>query len=37
MSRKRWIVLTAVGKLSHLLCKVSPALYDWIMTRNLKS
>jgi NAD(P)-dependent dehydrogenase (short-subunit alcohol dehydrogenase family) len=37
MSRKRWIVLTAVGKISHLLCKVSPALYDWIMTRNLKS
>ncbi len=36
MSRKRWIVLTAVGKLSHLLCKVSPALYDWIMARNLK-
>jgi len=37
MRRKRWIVLTAVGKFSHLLCKVSPALYDWIMTRNLKS
>ncbi|MCX5855264.1 MAG: SDR family oxidoreductase, partial [Deltaproteobacteria bacterium] len=37
MSRKRWIVLTAVGKLVHLLCKVSPALYDWIMARNLKS
>ena len=37
INRKRWIVLTAVGKLSHLLCKVSPALYDWLMTRNLKS
>jgi short-subunit dehydrogenase len=36
MSRKRSIVLTAVGKISHLLFKVSPALYDGIMTRNLK-
>jgi len=36
INRKRWIVLTAVGKLSRLLCKISPALYDWIMIRNLK-
>ena len=37
ISRKRLIVLSAVGKLSHLLCKMSPALYDWIMARNLKA
>jgi NAD(P)-dependent dehydrogenase (short-subunit alcohol dehydrogenase family) len=36
MGRKRSIVLTAVGKISHLLFKVSPALYDWIMARSLK-
>jgi NAD(P)-dependent dehydrogenase (short-subunit alcohol dehydrogenase family) len=36
MNRKRWIVLTAVGKLSRLLCSVSPSLYDWMMIRNLK-
>ena len=34
MSRKRVIVLTAVGKLSDLLCTMSPALYDRIVTRN---
>ncbi len=36
-NRKRLIVLSAVGKLSHLLCKMSPALYDCIMARNLKA
>jgi NAD(P)-dependent dehydrogenase (short-subunit alcohol dehydrogenase family) len=36
VSRKRWVVLTAVGKISHLLFMLSPAFYDWIMARKLK-
>ncbi len=35
MNRKRWVVLTAVGKISRLLFTLSPALYDWMMIRNL--
>jgi len=35
LSRKRWIVLTAVGRISRLLFTLSPALYDRMMIRNL--
>lgn len=34
--RKRWVVLTAVGKMSRLLFTLSPALYDVMMIRSLK-
>jgi len=37
MNRKRWVVLTAVGKISRLLLTLSPAFYDWMMIRNLKN
>lgn len=35
--RKRLLVLSLVGRLSYLLCRVSPSLYDWLMARNLKA
>ncbi|MBN2439467.1 MAG: SDR family oxidoreductase [Deltaproteobacteria bacterium] len=35
LERKRLLVLTAVGKITHLLFTLSPALYDWMMIRNL--
>lgn len=35
VKRKRWLVLTRVGKLSRLLVTLCPALYDRLMIRNL--
>lgn len=37
LRRKRCLVLTAVGRMSRLLFTLSPALYDWMMVRNLKN
>jgi NAD(P)-dependent dehydrogenase (short-subunit alcohol dehydrogenase family) len=36
VKRKRWLVLTGVGKLSRWLVALCPALYDRLMIRNLK-
>lgn len=34
---RRLVVLSAVGKLTHLLCRLAPGLYERIMARSLKS
>jgi NAD(P)-dependent dehydrogenase (short-subunit alcohol dehydrogenase family) len=34
---KRLLVLTRVGRLTRLVTKISPALYEWIMVRSLRS
>jgi len=35
--RRRFVVLGAVGKLTRFLVRVSPALYEWVMARSLRS
>jgi hypothetical protein len=34
---KRLVVLSAVGRLTHLLCRLAPGLYERIMARSLRS
>lgn len=37
VKRKRLLVLSPVGKFTHLLNKVAPVFYEWIMERKMRS
>jgi len=36
-SGKRLLILSAVGRLTRLVTKISPAFYEWMMVRSLRS